>query len=412
MHFPDHTAPGEPSRSWFASIELAAPDPILGLNAQFQADPRPDKINLGVGVYVDEEGKTEALPSVLQAEKRLRMTAGSRGYLPMGGAPAFTRVARELAFGADLMGTIEERGVSIQTPGGTGALRVAGDFLQRVRGRRRLWVSTPTWANHEGIFAAAGHELQKYPYFDPASNQLDRKEFLEALGAIPAGDVVLLHGCCHNPTGVDPDPETWEAVRSLALRQGWLPLVDFAYQGFGAGLEADSLAIRAFAQAGVPLLVAQSFSKNFGLYRERTGALHLFCADREEADRVRSQVELAVRTNYSNPPAHGALVLTTILEDPALRLQWERELQTMRDRIASVRMRWVEAMHAVGLQRDFRFLTEQKGMFSFTGLTRAQVEELRERFAIYMVASGRVNVAGIREANLDAVVEAFRAVVR
>ncbi len=392
----------------FDSVVLAPADPILGLTDAFKADPREGKINLGVGVFVDAAGETPVLPSVRTAESQLAAAGVSKSYLPITGSPVFARATRKLCFGA-LSDGLADCVVTAQTPGGTGGLRVAGDFLAKAAPHATLWISDPTWANHKGVFAAAGLPQRVYPYFDPESNGIDRDGFFAALRAIPAGDIVLLHACCHNPTGADLADEDWHIVARIAKERGWLPFLDFAYQGFGDGLEADATGPRQLADAGLNLIVAQSFSKNFGLYQDRVGALHIVCTSSDEAQRVSSQLKVAIRVNYSNPPAHGGAIVSTILEDSTLQAQWIDEVTAMRERINGVRAEFVQGLRDAGIPRDFGFLESQRGMFSFTGISRREVVRLREEFGVYMVESGRINVAGITPANLPRLIEALKA---
>jgi len=397
--------------SLFDSATQAPADPILGLNTLFKNDVREEKVNLGIGVFIDAHGVTPVLPSVLAVEKQLAEAGASKSYLSMTGSPAFTSAAQKLCFGEALVDQLAGRIVTAQTPGGTGALRVAGDLIHRVSGSTPIWVSNPTWANHNGIFTTAGHSMETYPYFDPAANTIDRDPFFNALKEIPAGQVVILHACCHNPTGADLSKGDWKQVAAIAADKGWLPLLDFAYQGFGENLDADAIGVRILAEAGLPLIVCQSFSKNFGLYQERIGAIHIICASDDEATRTKSQMELCIRTNYSNPPAHGGAIVTAILQNPTLTAQWDQEVAAMRDRIKTTREDFVNALQQAGVSRDFRFLMDQKGMFSFTGINVDQVQRLRKKFAIYMVNSGRINVAGITPSNITRVTHAIKTVI-
>lgn len=395
----------------FDSVTQAPADPILSLTEAFKADPNPDKINLSVGVFVDDSGKTPTLKSVLEAEKRIQANPSAKSYLPITGAPQYAALTQELCFGKELKESLSKRIVTAHTPGGTAALRVAGDFIANNLEPENIWLSNPTWANHNGIFKASGLEPKTYAYFDKATLGLDFNAFIADLKNIPAGDVVVLHACCHNPTGADLSPEQWDEVVALATVQGWIPLLDFAYQGFGTDLETDAYGVRAFAASGVPFFACQSFSKNLGLYHDRVGALHVVTSDDEEAIRVASQVKIAVRTNYSNPPAHGGEIVQTILSDEALKTQWIAEVAEMRARIHDVRDTFVSAMADAGISRDFSFLKEQKGMFSFTGFTKEQAIALREEHSIYIVDSGRINVAGITEANLSKIVQAIKTLI-
>ncbi|EAQ76862.1 amino acid aminotransferase [Blastopirellula marina] len=395
----------------FQNVQTAPPDSILGLNEAFRKDSNPEKINLSVGVFKDSSGVTPVLDCVKEAERRLISDEKTKSYLPIDGRPEYCRLVRELMLGADHEIVTSARGVTVQTPGGTGGLRVAADFLAKNFPGRKVWLSQPTWPNHPNIFAAAGIETAGYPYFDKAANGLAFAEMMTALENIPTGDIVLLHGCCHNPSGIDPTAEQWRAIAELVHRRELLPLVDFAYQGFGDGLCEDAVGLAALSQPGKELLVCSSFSKNFGLYNERVGALTAVATDAEAAQAVLSQLKNTIRANYSNPPTHGGAIVETVLADPKLRAQWEAELTTMRDRINGVRTLLVETMKATGVDRDFSFIADQKGMFSFSGLTPVQVDELRNKFAIYIVGSGRINVAGISESNVGKLCAAIKAVL-
>ncbi len=397
--------------SHFDTVSLAPADPILSLTEAFKADQNPDKVNLSVGVFVDQSGVTPILDTVKEAEKRLLADATSKSYLPMTGTPTYASLTQKLCFGEELAGQLQGRVSSLQTPGGTGALRVAADFISKNLETNTIWVSNPTWANHKGIFGAPGLKIETYNYFNSDTLSLDYCGFLESLEAIPAGDVVVLHGCCHNPTGADLTPEQWEDVARIAASKKWIPLIDFAYQGFGNGIEEDAAAARIVAKAGLPAFVCQSFSKNLGLYQDRVGALHVITDDASNQANIVSQLKISVRVNYSNPPAHGGAIVTTILSDEALTTKWHAELAAMRDRIAGVRTQFVNALKAAGIERDFSFLTEQKGMFSFTGLGKEQAIALREQHSVYIVDSGRINVAGLTDSNIDRVVAAIKAVL-
>ncbi len=389
-----------------SQIDAAPPDPILGLTEAFRQDPAPDKINLGVGVYVDDQGRTPVLASVKEAEARMLESETTKSYLPISGQPAYGKAVQDLILGPDSAVAAAGRAATAHTPGGTGALRVGGDLLRAFFPGATVWVSTPTWANHPGVFAAAGLARRSYPYYDPATRGLDFPAMLAALRDVPAGDVVLLHACCHNPTGVDLAADQWAEVAAAAVDRGWLPFIDFAYQGFGDSVEADRACIQPLLDAVPEALIASSFSKNFGLYRERTGALTVIGGDAEAARRTLSQVKRVVRTNYSNPPAHGGLIVETILADADLTAQWRKELEGMQARIAGVRAQFVEAMARRAPEADFEFIRRQRGMFSFSGLSDAQVDWLREERHIYIVKGGRINVAGITSDNLDALADA------
>ncbi len=385
----------------FSQLEMAPPDPILGLTEAFNQDPNPDKINLSSGVYKASDGTTPILHCVKEAERRILEREASKSYLGMAGHPQFGQVTQPLLLGADHEIVATGRARTAHTPGGTGALRVAADFIQRQLGQPTVWLSDPTWANHPKIFEAAGLKTSAYPYYDAGTHALGFEAMLDVLRQVPAGDVVVLHACCHNPTGVDPDAAQWAALAEVARETGWLPLFDTAYQGFADGLDADLAGLRAFCGHVDELLICSSYSKNFGLYNERTGAFTLVAGDAGAADRAFSHVKLAIRANYSNPPAHGGHIVLTVLEDDNLYQQWEREVGDMRARINTMRARMAQTLHATGVDRDFGFITRQRGMFSFSGLTPAQVQYLRERYAIYIVNSGRINVAGLTEDNLD-----------
>ena len=384
----------------FETIKPAPPDAILGLTEAFQKDPNPRKINLGVGVYKDGRGQTPVLASVKEAEKRLLSSEATKSYLPIDGLAAYATACQEFAFGGDHPIVREARAATVQTPGGTGALRVAADFVRRISPQATVWLSDPTWPNHPNVFGSAALNVASYPYFDAAGNGVAFDSLMAALENIPAGDVLLLHGCCHNPTGADLSSEQWQAVAALCAGRGILPLLDFAYQGFGNGLEEDAVGVRIVAEQCREFLVAGSFSKNFGLYNERVGALTLVAADADAAAAAQSHLKICVRTNYSNPPAHGGQIVAAILGDPELRQTWEVELAEMRDRINAMRHLFVETLDEQGVARDFSFIAQQRGMFSFSGLTPAQVQALRERHSIYVVGSGRINVAGMTEANM------------
>ena len=394
-----------------ANIEPAPSDPILGLSAAFREDARPDKINLSVGVYQDESGTTPTLQCVTAAEQRLAAEGGTKAYLPISGSPDYNEAVRELVFGSGHEVLESKRVVGAHCPGGTGALRVVGDFLNANLRNAKLWMSNPTWPNHPNIFKAAGVQLETYPYFDAAGNRLDFEAMMAAVENIPAGDAILLHGCCHNPTGVDPTPEQWEQIADTVFDRGILPILDFAYQGFADGIEEDAVGLRAFLRPGKELFVCSSFSKNFGLYRERVGALSVVAGDAQTATAVQSQLNRVIRCNYSNPPAHGAAVVNCVLRDADLRQTWEQEVAAMRDRINGMRQSLVDALAAAGVPGDYSFIKQQRGMFSFSGLTKDQVDVLREEHAIYIVGSGRINVAGLTPANIGRVAEAIAKVV-
>lgn len=398
----------------FQNVEMAPADPILGLNAAFQQDTNPQKVNLGVGVFKDEQGNTPVLESVKAAEKKILETEKTKSYKPINGSPDYGLAVQKLLFGADHNVLSASRGQTAHCPGGTGALRVAGDYLSRVHKGTSIHISNPTWANHNGIFHAAGLETKVYDYYDPATSSLNFEGMVESIKQIPAGDVILLHGCCHNPTGVDPNTEQWATIADLLAEREILPLLDFAYQGFATGLREDAQGLHAIAAKNNELLICSSFSKNFSLYNERTGALTVVGSDADTAARVMSEVKRSIRVNYSNPPAHGGEIVSTILNDDTLRTQWESELADMRNRINGMRKKFVDALDAKGIKLNPTgndFITHQNGMFSFSGLNKDQVNTLREKFSIYIVGSGRINVAGISDSNLDYFVNAISEVV-
>ncbi|MFL4454210.1 amino acid aminotransferase [Serratia marcescens] len=395
----------------FEKITAAPADPILGLTDIFRADARPNKINLGIGVYKDETGKTPVLTSVKKAEQYLLENETTKNYLGIEGIPAFASCTQELLFGKESPIVADRRARTAQTPGGTGGLRVAADFIANQTSAKRIWISNPSWPNHKNVFSAVGLEVLEYAYYDAANHALDFDGLLNSLKQAQAGDVVLFHGCCHNPTGIDPTAEQWAQLAELSAANGWLPLFDFAYQGFANGLEEDAQGLRIFAAKHQELIVASSYSKNFGLYNERVGACTLVAADAETADRAFSQVKAAIRANYSNPPSHGAAVVATILGNDALRAMWEQELTDMRQRIHRMRQLFVNTLQEKGAQQDFSFIIQQNGMFSFSGLTKEQVLRLREEFGVYAVNSGRVNVAGMTPDNMAPLCEAIVAVL-
>ena len=392
--------------------DTAAPaDPILGLTDAFRQDPRTDKINLGVGIYKDEAGQTPVLRCVKKAEARLVQEQTTKNYLSIEGTEAYGRVVQQLLFGAGSAVTEAGRARTAQAPGGTGALRIAGEFIARQLDSNTVWISNPTWANHRAVFTAAGLEVKEYGYYNADTKDLDFDAMLADLAQAKAGDVVLLHGCCHNPTGIDPTAEQWQQLAKLSAEKGWLPLFDFAYQGFAKGIEEDAYGLRVFAEHNKELLIASSFSKNFGLYNERVGAFTLVASDAAVADTAFSQVKTIIRANYSNPPSHGAAVVALVAEDPELYQDWLNELAEMRDRIQEMRTLLVEKLSGRGVDQDFSFIARQNGMFSFSGLNKEQVERLKNEFGIYIVGSGRISVAGITKSNIDALCDAIAAVI-
>jgi aspartate/tyrosine/aromatic aminotransferase len=389
------------------SIQPAPADPILGLTEAFRADPNPQKINLSVGVYQDATGKTPVLESVRRAGERVVASQQSKSYLPIDGSPAYRAAVQKLVFGEGHEAIVAGRAATSHTPGGTGALRVAADLIHKQLPKATVWLTQPTWPNHPQIFAAAGVPTKSFAYFDEAANALAFDETLSAIRQMPAGDVILLHGGCHNPTGIDPTPKQWNQLADAIYNRGLLPLLDFAYQGFADGIDEDAAGVRAMCRPGAELLVCSSFSKNFSLYCDRVGAMTVVAADKETVNTVQSQVKVGIRSNYSNPPAQGAELVTTILGDKDLSALWKQEVAEMRDRINGMRRLLVETLRAKGVPGDYSFITRQRGMFSFSGLTPEQVDILREKHAIYIVRSGRINVAGITQNNVQRLCEAI-----
>ena len=394
------------------NLEMAPPDPILGLTETFRADPNPDKINLGVGVYKDDNGNTPIMRAVKLAEKKLLSSEQTKSYLSIPGHGQLPHLTQPLLFGADSELVGSDRTVTAQAPGGTGALRVAGDFIAKATPTASVWLSNPTWANHKAIFEATGLQTKVYNYYDAQNQSLDKQAFLESLQAIPAGDVVILHGCCHNPSGVDPDLDTWNTVGSIAAAKGWLALFDFAYQGFGTGLEEDRAGMNKVLEHGIPAFICSSYSKNFGLFNERIGAITFVGENAEETRRVFSHIKVAIRSNYSNPPSHGGSIVTEILQDPVLTKTWEDELTIMRNRILSMRTGLTDGLAARGVDIDYSFIKRQIGMFSFAGINPDQVDMLRNKHHVYAVRSGRINVAGITSSQMDRLCDALADVLK
>ena len=396
--------------SLFSSVELAPRDPILGLNEAFAADSRAGKVNLGVGVYYDAQGRIPLLRAVREAERMRIEAAQPRGYLPIDGLVAYDQAVQKLVFGADSAAVAAGRVVTAQSLGGTGALKVGADFLKQLLPDAKVAISDPSWANHRAIFEGAGFEVVSYPYYDAATHGVDFGGMLDGLQALDKGSIVILHACCHNPTGVDLSLEQWAQVIEVLRERELVPFMDIAYQGFGDGNDEDAASVRLCAESGLSMFVANSFSKSFSLYGERVGALSVVTGDADEAKRVQSQLKRIIRANYSNPPTHGATLVATVLNTPELHAQWVEELGGMRERIRAMRSGLVERIAANGVQGDFSFIERQRGMFSYSGLTREQVERLREEFGIYAVGSGRICVAALNDANLDGVAAAIAAV--
>jgi aromatic-amino-acid transaminase len=396
--------------SLFASVELAPRDPILGLNEQFNADTNPAKVNLGVGVYTDENGKLPLLACVAAAEQQLVELKKARGYLPIDGIAAYDKAVQGLVFGADSDVVQQGRVATVQALGGTGGLKVGADFLKRLHPDAKVLISDPSWENHRALFTNAGFAVEQYPYYDAATRGVAFDALIAKLAASPAGTIVVLHACCHNPTGVDLAPAQWEKVIATIKQHGLVPFVDMAYQGFGFGIAEDGAVVRQFLAAGLDFFVSTSFSKSFSLYGERVGALSVVCTSKDEATRVLSQLKIVIRTNYSNPPTHGAQIVATVLTTPALRAQWEAELTGMRERIKRMRGALVDQLVNAGVKGDLSYIVKQNGMFSYSGLSVAQMQRLRGEFGVYGVDSGRICVAALNDGNLAYVSKAIAAV--
>lgn len=395
----------------FEKVQAAPADPILGLTDAYKSDERDNKVNLGVGVYKDTHGATPILATVKKAEALLVEKEVSKTYLSIEGTPAYNQAVQQLLFGVQSAVIANDRARTAQAPGGTGALRIAAEFMVRQLGITRIWVSNPTWANHGNIFKAAGLEVMQYAWYDAQTRGLAFDQLQQDFQKIAEGDAVLLHGCCHNPTGIDPTLEQWQTIADLVKQQKALPLFDFAYQGFATGIDEDAASVRLFTEQFDELLVANSFSKNFGLYNERAGAFTLVAKEAAVAAQAFSQVKSIIRGIYSNPPSHGALVVATILEDAQLTEQWQQEVAGMRVRIKEMREAFVQGLADKGVSQDFGFISEQNGMFSFSGLTPEQVAKLKDEHAVYIVGSGRISVAGITPHNLPHLVEAVAAIL-
>ena len=395
--------------SVFENVRLAPADPILGLTEAFKADERTSKVNLGIGVYLDENGQLPLMECVHAAEDRLAAAAKPHTYLGIDGLPSYVRLARELAFGANSPAVAQGRIATVQSLGGTGALKVGADFIATLSPGAPVLISDPSWENHRAIFTRAGFAVGAYRYYDAKAKTVDLDGMIADLEAAKSGTIVVLHACCHNPTGYDLNPEQWDRVIRVIMDRGMIPFLDMAYQGFGAGVAEDGVVISRFVEAGLPVFVSTSFSKSFGLYGERVGALHIACRDVEEARRVLSQVKICIRTNYSNPATHGAAIVADVLGDPAQRASWEQELGRMRARIKQMRIRLVEALRAEGVG-DMDFIAQQAGMFSYSGLTRDQMLALRRDHGVYGTEKGRMCVAALNDGNLEVVAKAMAAV--
>lgn len=393
----------------FADIELAPRDPILGLNEAYQADTRPNKINLGVGVYYDEQGRIPLLKAVQKAEAEFVAAAAPHSYLPIEGIGSYDQAVQKLLFGADSPLMTEKRVVTVQALGGTGALKLGADFIKSHLKATDVAISNPSWENHKALFSTAGFKVHDYTYYDAATHGLNKVGLLASLKALPNRTVVVLHGCCHNPTGVDLTQDDWQEVLTIVKERELIPFIDIAYQGFGNGVDEDAFAVRLFAKSGLNFFVSSSFSKSFSLYGERVGALSLVTDSADEAQKVLSQIKRVIRTNYSNPPIYGAMLVSKVLNSPELYKMWDDELKGMRERIKKMRNLMVEQLAVT--KQDFSFIAKQCGMFSYSGLTSAQVDKLRTEFGIYAVATGRICVAALNDNNIKTVTEAISKVI-
>ncbi len=397
--------------SLFTAVEMAPRDPILGLNEQFAADTHPNKVNLGVGVYYDDNGKLPLLQCVQQAEKALMDKPTARGYLPIDGIAAYDNAVKGLVFGTASEPVQSGRVATVQAIGGTGGLKIGADFLKKLTPHAQVLISDPSWENHRALFANAGFEVATYAYYDASQRGVNFDGMLASLNAAAPGTIVVLHACCHNPTGYDLTPAQWGQVIAVVKAKGLTAFLDMAYQGFGYGIAEDGAVIAQFVAAGLTFFVSTSFSKSFSLYGERVGALSVLCAHKEEAARVLSQLKIVIRTNYSNPPTHGAAVVAAVLNTPELRSLWETELGAMRVRIKAMRQALVDGLQAAGVPQDMRFITTQIGMFSYSGLTKEQMVRLRSEFGVYGTDTGRMCVAALNSKNIDHVCKAIAAVV-
>ena len=397
--------------SLFSAVEMAPRDPILGLNEQFAADTRPNKVNLGVGVYYDDNGKLPLLRCVQAAEKAMMEAPKARGYLPIDGIAAYDAAVKGLVFGADSEPVKSGRVATVQAIGGTGGLKIGADFLKKVSPNAKVLISDPSWENHRALFTSAGFEVGTYAYYDAAKRGVNFDGMLADLNAAAPGTIAVLHACCHNPTGYDITPAQWDQVITVVKARGLTPFLDMAYQGFGHGIAEDGAVIGKFVAAGLSCFVSTSFSKSFSLYGERVGALSVLCENREEADRVLSQLKIVIRTNYSNPPTHGGAVVAAVLGDPALRALWEQELGEMRVRIKAMRQQLVDGLKAAGVKQDMSFITSQIGMFSYSGLSKDQMVRLRNEFGVYGTDTGRMCVAALNSQNIAHVCQAVAQVV-
>ena len=397
--------------SLFSAVEMAPRDPILGLNEQFNADTNPNKVNLGVGVYFDDNGKLPLLQCVQAAEKTMMATPTARGYLPIDGIVAYDNAVKALVFGAESDVVQSGRVSTVQAIGGTGGLKIGADFLKKVSPKAKVLISDPSWENHRAIFMNAGFEVENYAYYDAVKRGVNFEDMLASLNSAAAGTIVVLHACCHNPTGYDITASQWDQVIAVVKAKNLTAFLDMAYQGFGHGIAEDGAVIGKFVAAGLNIFVSTSFSKSFSLYGERVGALSVVASDKEEASRVLSQLKIAIRTNYSNPPIHGGAVVAAVLNNPELRAQWEQELAEMRVRIKAMRQKLVDSLKAAGVQQDMSFITTQIGMFSYSGMTKDQMVRLRSEFGVYGTDTGRMCVAALNSKNIDYVCASIAKVV-
>ena len=397
--------------SLFSAVEMAPRDPILGLNEQFNADTNPNKVNLGVGVYFDDNGKLPLLQCVQAFEKSMMDKPVARGYLPIDGIAAYDAAVKNLVFGADSEPVKSGRVATIQALGGTGGLKVGADFLKKVNPNAKVLISDPSWENHRALFTNAGFAVESYRYYDATTRDLNFAGMLADLNAAPAGTVVVLHACCHNPTGYDITAAQWDEVIAVVKAKNLVPFLDMAYQGFGYGIQEDGAVIGKFVAAGLDFFVSTSFSKSFSLYGERVGALSVLCASKEEAARVLSQLKIVIRTNYSNPPTHGGAIVAGVLGNPELRALWEQELGEMRVRIKAMRQKLVDGLKAAGVKQDMSFITRQIGMFSYSGLSKDQMVRLRNEFGVYGTDTGRMCVAALNSKNIDHVCASIAKVI-
>ena len=397
--------------SLLSTVEMAPRDPILGITEAFNADTNPQKVNLGVGVYCDDSGKVPVLECVRRAEQKLAESPLPKNYLPIDGMPAYDRAVQQVLFGAQSEAVRQGRIVTVQALGGTGGLKVGADLLRRIDAGAEIWISDPSWENHRALFEYAGFRVNTYPYYDASTHGVNFEGMADTLQKLPAGAIVVLHACCHNPTGVDLSPAQWERVLEIVNSRGLVPLLDFAYQGFAEGLDADAAPVRRFTEACPAVFVSSSFSKSLSLYGERVGALSIVTASADEAARVLSQVKRVIRTNYSNPPTHGGQAAAMVLATPELRALWESELGQMRDRIKVMRRELVAKVRAIRADFDLSFVVQQRGMFSYSGLSKEQVQRLRKEFSVYAVESGRICVAALNSKNIDYAARAIASVV-